>query len=288
VLLGNGNGTFQSPTVYQLGDIGDGSDVAIGDLNGDGKPDVLASGLGGIGVLLGSGSPGGRLRFVGAEDQAPIGSIALRDLNNDHRLDVVLGGNGLRVRLGNGNGTFGAPTELLDVGISSVAIGDFNLDRKADVIAAHFPEALTVFLGNGDGTFKPPQSFNPGPDDGPVAVGRLNNDRYPDVVVGNQEFASVSVLINDGDWSGRSGGRGSGIVVQGGSPRADVLEPSVIALSTRGGSSAGQDLATRSGSDAPGAKSMLTRASAVSADDVLAIELSGLMEAMFRGLDVGV
>jgi hypothetical protein len=100
VLLGNGNGTFQTAIHYPSGAFGAAS-VAVADVNGDGKPDVVVAncsatsssctgGGGSVGVLLGNGngtfqtavplSPGGNTPF----------GIAVGDVNGDGRPDIVV------------------------------------------------------------------------------------------------------------------------------------------------------------------------------------------------------
>src|SRR5262249_43165718 len=76
-----------------------------------------------------------------------------------------------------------------------------------DLAATHFPDSMSVLLGNGDGSFQRPLEHSPGPDDGPLAAADLNGDGWADLAVGNQETASVSVLLNDQNWpAGPAGG----------------------------------------------------------------------------------
>jgi len=90
--------------------------VAVGDLNGDGKPDVVVANpsLNNIGVFLNTGNgalgPGVFLAVSGRPD-----SVSLADLNSDGHLDILLavadssGGKGLQIMLGDGHGGFAAP-----------------------------------------------------------------------------------------------------------------------------------------------------------------------------------
>jgi hypothetical protein len=195
LLLGNGDGTFQTAAVTPLGQVNGGSSLAVGDLNGDGKLDVVASTIRALAVLLGNGD--GTFQTSTVEERSPLTSVTLADLNRDGRLDLILGGNQLQVQLGNGDGTFAAPTTLLDEGTTGGTVGDFNGDGIPDIAVAHFPEAGSLFLGKGDGTFQAAVSFSPGLDDGPLTAGDFNGDGLLDLAVGNQEAASVSVLLNN-------------------------------------------------------------------------------------------
>ena len=90
----------------------------------------------------------------------------------------------------------------------AVAVGDFNMDGIPDLVVANWQDhTLSVLLGNGDGTFKPQITFPVG--DGPLAspvsgflylaVGDLNHDGIPDVVVSIQSTQMAYVLLGNGD-----------------------------------------------------------------------------------------
>ncbi len=143
ILLGNGDGTFQPSTNYTVGS--GATSFAIGDFNGDGKPDLFVT----------DGSMTTYLLFGNADGtfQTPISvpsfgyfdvfAAAVGDFNNDGKLDVVVAGYystvQVAVALGNGDGTFQAPVDLLApsnnyVDVFSIAVGDFNGDGKPDLV----------------------------------------------------------------------------------------------------------------------------------------------------------
>jgi hypothetical protein len=131
VLMGNGDGTFQTPHVYF--DPFTPYSVAVGDFNGDHKLDLVSNNLN---LRLGNGDG----TFQEAQNLNKLGttSMAVGDLNGDNNLDLVLAGGGsVTVLLGNGDGTFQtSPNFATGVSPNSVALGDFNGDGKPDVVTA--------------------------------------------------------------------------------------------------------------------------------------------------------
>ena len=232
VLLGNGDGTFQTPLVFGSGGIS-ASSIAVGDVNGDGNLDMAVansfdtysnakSGL--VGILLGNGD-GSFSQVVGySSGQVGATSVAIADLNNDHKLDVVVG-NGdcpntadamcVGILTGNGDGSFKPVVTFHSGGgeVTSVAVADVNVDGKPDVLVSNWcvfcANTVGVLLGNGDGTFQSPVTYASGGSGAwSVAAQDLNGDNKPDVVVANQCTGAtkcsspkglIGLLLNNGD-----------------------------------------------------------------------------------------
>jgi autotransporter-associated beta strand protein len=201
VLLGNGDGTFQSQ-ISNTADAG-GFSVAIGDLYGDGIPDAVVPNIWSntVSVLLGNGDGTFRNPIINLTGASPF-SVAIGDLNGDGKPDLVVSNessNTLSVLLGNGDGTFQAQTTYATGSVpNSVAISDLNGDGKLDVVVANADDTVSVLLGNGDGTFQAQTTYATGLEPFSVAIGDMNGDGKLDLVVANS-VNTVSVLLGNGD-----------------------------------------------------------------------------------------
>jgi hypothetical protein len=208
VLLGDGAGRFEAAPTAPF-NVGPGPNaVALGDVNGDGKLDLVTANVGGntVTVLLGDGA-GGFAAAAGspfAVGGAPP-DLALGDFNGDGKLDIVTansGGNTVSLLLGNGSGGFAAATgSPFSVGSTPgrVALGDLNGDGKLDLVATGSGDnTVTVLLGDGAGGFTAAASspFPVGSTPVGVALGDVNGDGKLDIIVANAGGTTVSILLN--------------------------------------------------------------------------------------------
>ena len=190
--------------------------VAIGDLNGDGKPDIVVANpsLNNVGVFLNTGNgtlgPGTFLAVSGRPD-----SISLADLNSDGHLDLLLvvvgsGTSQLQVMLGDGHGGFAAPVAVPTGSVAPITntiIADFNGDGLPDVAFGIIAESLqiAVIFGDGHGGFSAPRLIAAG-NDTTSAVELLlldaNKDGKPDLIVNTSRVSAgiheSFLLVNDG------------------------------------------------------------------------------------------
>jgi hypothetical protein len=209
VLLGNGDGTFQAAVPYY-----DPSpvSVAIADVNGDGKPDLIAANNGGsVGVLLGNGDGTFQPVVTYSSGGGQCDSVAVADVNGDGKLDLLVANYGspgsLGVLVGNGDGTFQPVVTYSSGGPGgySVAVVDVNGDGKPDLVLAN-TNTVGVLLGNGDGTFQAAVTYNTGGSAGEfgtqVVPGDVNGDGKPDLLVAvpfSNGLGEAGVLLGNGD-----------------------------------------------------------------------------------------
>ncbi|HEY6947042.1 MAG TPA: choice-of-anchor D domain-containing protein [Candidatus Acidoferrum sp.] len=170
VLAGNGDGTFAPERLFGVADTP--QSIAVGDFNGDGNLDWIAS--------------------TGQINSANQGSVT--------------------VALGRGDGTFLATESYVGgQGPSWAAEADFNKDGKLDVVVPNQPsQNISIFLGKGDGTLQPATNIAfPALNPSFVVTGDFNNDGNPDFVVfsnwcPNFVNAPVFAYLGKGDGTFRS------------------------------------------------------------------------------------
>ena len=205
LVLGAGQASalsYQARASYATGENPVG--VAVGDLSGDGLPDLVTSNVLGdsVSVFLGTGSGafGAKTDFATGDD--PF-AVAVGDVSGDGKADIVTADRTpgkVSVLLGDGAGAFGAKTDY-SVGVSpmGVKLADLNGDGRLDIVVNNNGcNSVGVLLGTGSGAFAPVVRTNTALGPWSLAVGDVNGDGHLDVVTANVTSSSVSVFPGTG------------------------------------------------------------------------------------------
>ena len=180
--------------------------VAIGDVNGDSKPDIIVANNGAntIGILFNSGNG----TFSNQTNQTTYNTgagprgVITADVNNDSKLDIIVtdfNGNDTYVYLNLGNGTFSSLT-VYTTGTNPLhlAASDVNNDGSIDLVVANYgSHNISVFLNQGNGTFNTQLTYaTNGAAPHFIKIVDVNNDSKVDIIVPNIASNSFSVLLN--------------------------------------------------------------------------------------------
>ena len=220
ILLNAGNGQFRKAPGSPFPAGANPNDLAIGDFNEDGVPDLAFANHDTqyLTVLIGDGS--GRFSPAAGSPVAvrvrphPHG-IAATDLNGDGHLDLVTdswGTDQVAIVHGDGHGRFDSPGILVAVGrhpYQRARAADVNGDGDADIVTSNLDgHDLTVLLADGKGAFHQPPGSPFAAGDGPfgLALGDVNGDGHVDAVVVNSPGSTsdqagidgVTLLLGDG------------------------------------------------------------------------------------------
>ncbi|TWU05152.1 Serine/threonine-protein kinase PknB [Symmachiella macrocystis] len=188
VWLGRGDGTFSAGQQ----DLGNGMSkrITLGDLNQDGHLDAAVANINGDSVIWRGDGIGGfklqtQLGFHGSTSQ-----IAFGDLNDDGYWDLFVAHHNLnKVRMGQGNGTFGLLHQATHFGgalSQGVALGDLNDDSYLDAIVVNAtPYRSAVWLGNGLGRFQATLILGDPVQSESIALADLDGDGHLDAFIAN-------------------------------------------------------------------------------------------------------
>jgi FG-GAP-like repeat/PASTA domain/FG-GAP repeat len=198
--------SFAGPRSYATGPAP--FSVAIGDLNGDGRPDLAAANSGlnqrgkTVSVLLNKHDGSFKAKRDYTTGRGAY-SVAIGDLNGDRKPDLATAdnyANTVSVLVNRGDGSFRAKRDYATGrGAYFVAIGDLNGDGKPELATANADaDSVSVFINRGDGSFARRHNYATGSAPVSVAIGDLNGDGKPDLATAN---GTVSVLVNRGDGS---------------------------------------------------------------------------------------
>ena len=187
VLLGDGKGrfTYAAPSAQFIFPNA-ASSLALADVNGDGKVDIVAvpayAGKLFVARSYGNGNFGlAQSYFVPPTLGSVSHKVAAGDINGDGKPDVVVTDpwvNSVSVLLNNGTGTFGAAQTYAVGGTpTALGVGNVNGDGKLDIVTANSNGTVSVLSGLGSGLFGPTHNYAIGGPATSVALGDFNQDR---------------------------------------------------------------------------------------------------------------
>jgi hypothetical protein len=209
VFLGYGDGTLSNQTIYSTPQASDPVDAVVGDLNNDGRLDIVVTLPLDATIIVflgyGNGTFFRQATYSTGSLSRPYG-CALGDVNNDNRLDIAVSDSNtgsVVILLGDGDGSF-SNQRSYSTGrysfLKSVAFSDFNNDSILDIVVANYDTSMIdVFLGftyiNGvsEGTYSTGSSPHPRA----VTLGSFSNDAQLDIAMTNYELDNVEILLGD-------------------------------------------------------------------------------------------
>ena len=179
--------------------------IAAGDLNHDGRPELVTGNRlagGDVSVFLNSGT--GSFTYQGEHSfAAPCveSAVAIADMNGDTHPDVVAASNQgvVGVFRGNGTGALSVGTEAIDVtqGARALTLADLNQDGRPDIAVAG-SGGVSVVLNAGMGSFQPAVTVSVPGEHRAILARDLNQDGFLDLAVTNDTEGTVSVLLGNG------------------------------------------------------------------------------------------
>ncbi len=221
LLAGDGTGNFAAPVITSnAGFYSSAWNIASGDVNGDGLPDLLITGPGleNSQIFLNNGDG----TFTAGQtllENGPFNFLVdgrLGDVNGDGCLDAVVADafTPAWVALGDCSGKFSAPVPVyMGVNNAAVRLADVNGDGNLDIITSAFAgfsqagvgmyggDSLNVALGNGKGTFTTARQYTGTGQAYSIATGDFTGSGTLDVVAAESDSDTATVYPNDGTGS---------------------------------------------------------------------------------------
>ncbi|TGE05326.1 FG-GAP-like repeat-containing protein [Hymenobacter fodinae] len=209
IRLNNGDGTFQVGQQVPLGV--DLERIVLGDIDGDGDLDLLASNSGSLSVSIRLND--GQGRFSGTQeledpDRSRVADLSLGDLDSDGDLDLVVANtydNTVSIYQNDGQGLFSKSQKIVREGNPvNVTLADLDGDGDLDLLTGAADNMVVITFNDGHGTFSGGRALEDGAFD--MAVGDLDGDGDLDLLTTDRSF-SVRVRLNDGQGTFTSSGQ---------------------------------------------------------------------------------
>lgn len=203
VLMGLGAGTFGTPTVY--GSAPFATAASLGDLNGDGKADMVSynymDATVGVRMNLGTGTFGAATSY--ATGVNPTGGI-LGDINGDGKLDIIVPNGSsasVSILMNEGAGTFAPKVDYAtDSQPASAVLADFDNDGDLDLAVSNGGSAsICIYLNQGAGVLGPKASYQGlGSNPQVLIAGDFDGDGRIDIAAANHDSEHVFIRFNQG------------------------------------------------------------------------------------------
>jgi hypothetical protein len=207
IYLGNISRPFAGMATFATDTGSQPHSIAVGDLNNDGRLDIVVANYGtdNVGIFLGisSTSFATMIKCPTGTGSAPY-SVAIADFDNNHRLDIVVTNsqtNNIAIFFGYGNGTF-ASGVTYSTGVDSrpytVTTGDFDNDNITDIVVANSGTSnIFLFYGSINGTFEKTASYPLGYEYQPYSVVAkdLNQDNWTDIAIACYGTNHIEALV---------------------------------------------------------------------------------------------
>jgi hypothetical protein len=221
-VLSNGDGTFQAPVLTAIPNNDSCARIAVGDLNGDGKDDLLvvhestcSDGTSSIDVMIGNGDGSFTLGSNYAVTNTNLVGGVVADVSSDGKLDIVVVDQAIPANvwtlLGNGNGTFQTPTSIALSGTSGsgAVFSDLNGDGLLDIAEMDSDtNELTIYMATSATTYASAVSYDSSDsvhDACSLTAGDLTGDGKAEIVNANCDDNTLTVYVNNGDGTFQTG-----------------------------------------------------------------------------------
>lgn len=179
------------------------SGFRLGDVNGDGKADLIVPGNSiltgsGVSVRLGDGDGTFGLARTTSINNYAVAEIATADINGDGRIDVIAADdNGhLFALLGGTDGRLTqASTASIDNDVGAITVGDVDGDGKADILVSYRTDNhVSVLIGHGDGTFEPPVAVAVPTGSSELLAADVDGDGVADILTVDSSGQGIAIV----------------------------------------------------------------------------------------------